>query len=624
MSYENFRDRDRRRGWDYCTSDRYWWYTKYRESVIERVFLQYDSPCGSENIETWAKECSVNRLEQCDPSGSNCIVSIEDGQDTGDMPSFNYHTKVSQGQSTVSNCTGCTPVRDWEGSLIDYDCPSFQCTSGSCPSGAVTEPAAAMSAVKIGEGKALLSYECMSPPPPIERRFETFYYYEDPLVCNSFSGSIENYQICLKYYTISFNNGRGARTLTQTPVIEQDSTGEFGNTFYWVRIFGGPDVKPYLNNWYSRVTFSCVDNSNDCQALIDAGCVLYEQKCNDTNCDEIEYTYKCGGTGEVTGYEVTYNCAGDIRCLGTDCKDASYDANTDFAGAAAAMEVMNQYRVDADAFEIFPGEEQTCQSNPENCCKAPDGGMSVGDYVRAGKMAVDAYSYLYGGGTAATWANYSNAFSYVASSGQTGSLSGLVGLGSSSGYVSTTVSTQTLGLVGQDALSNAGMQVTFQAGDTAVISSAGSTVSSLATVATVVGIAYTVYAIGQMVYDFIYQCEAEDIITSSKLGMRVCHEVGEDCVSEALGVCLKKEKVYCCFNSLLARVLHEQSREQIGKGWGDAETPNCSGFTPGELGQIDFSQVDLREYMQYIQYANDLSSDKIQEIINRTQKEVQN
>lgn len=637
-SYENFRDRDKKSGWDDCTSDRYRYYTKYRNSVVERTFLQYDSPCGA-NLEQWAQECTVYHLEQCDPAGNNCVVSIQDGESTGDEPDFTYLTKVSQGTSTLDNCSGCTPDYEWDSDggydLVGYDCPSFECTSGICPSDSAVKPTPTPSSVKIGEGINTLDYQCMNDVPiydnwgdvvgyePVRREIETFYYYRDPRVCNNSSGSIENYLICMKYYTVSIDSGGGLRTLSETPVVEQSTTGEYGNTLYWTRVYGGPDVKPFLNNWYSRVTFKCGEENGTCQPLIDQGCVLYSHKCLDSNCDEIEYTYNCGGTGAVTDYNVAYNCVGEIKCLGTECKDASYEANTDFAAAAAAMEVFNQYRVDATETEIFPGEDQSCQSSPEDCCKAPDSGISMGDYIEAGRNAITAYTYATEG-TAATWAAYADAFTYATTMGESGTLSGLVGVTSSSGSVNTVVSQEVLSSMGEEALSQAGMDVVYESGGNAVVSTSSSTmVSALATIATVVAVAMVIYAIAKFIYDYIYQCTEDDILTSTKLGLRVCHEVGEKCVSEALGVCVKKETVYCCFNSLLARVLHEQARGQIAKGWGDEYSPDCSGFSPGELSQIDFSLVDLSEYMQYVTHDTEISPEKTQEIIDRTKQQIQ-
>jgi conjugal transfer mating pair stabilization protein TraN len=65
-----------------------------------------------------------------------------------------------------------------------------------------------------------------------------------------------------------------------------------------------------------------------------------------------------------------------------------------------------------------------------------------------------------------------------------------------------------------------------------------------------------------------------------------------------LGSCTQSERVFCCFNSKLARIIQEQGRAQIPgmNAWGDAENPNCRGFTPAEFQALDFSKIDLTEY----------------------------
>ena len=49
------------------------------------------------------------------------------------------------------------------------------------------------------------------------------------------------------------------------------------------------------------------------------------------------------------------------------------------------------------------------------------------------------------------------------------------------------------------------------------------------------------------------------------------------------------------------RLVHEQGRPQIGRGWGTPDAPDCTGFSFGEFAEIDFDQMNLTEYMQYIQ-----------------------
>lgn len=61
-------------------------------------------------------------------------------------------------------------------------------------------------------------------------------------------------------------------------------------------------------------------------------------------------------------------------------------------------------------------------------------------------------------------------------------------------------------------------------------------------------------------------------------------------------MCGQKKRVFCCFDTVLARIIHEQGRPQIGLGWGDGDDPECRGFYMDEFMRIDFTQIDLGEY----------------------------
>ena len=61
--------------------------------------------------------------------------------------------------------------------------------------------------------------------------------------------------------------------------------------------------------------------------------------------------------------------------------------------------------------------------------------------------------------------------------------------------------------------------------------------------------------------------------------------------------CRKINRSFCCFNSLLSRIINQQGRPQLGKDWGfDPRTPDCSGFTVTELQRLDFGAMDFSEF----------------------------
>lgn len=81
-----------------------------------------------------------------------------------------------------------------------------------------------------------------------------------------------------------------------------------------------------------------------------------------------------------------------------------------------------------------------------------------------------------------------------------------------------------------------------------------------------------------------------------------CHLIGDYCKKKwPLIGCVQRANSYCCFNSKLGRIIHEQGRAQLQQfnpngDWGGPESPNCRGFTPEEFQMLDFSKIDLVEY----------------------------
>jgi len=139
----------------------------------------------------------------------------------------------------------------------------------------------------------------------------------------------------------------------------------------------------------------------------------------------------------------------------------------------------------------------------------------------------------------------------------------------------------------------------------------------LATMASVVGVIIAAYTIATTVYQLVFACKEEDMTTSISLGFNLCHFVGEHREGDFLGMKLKTRNVYCCFNSILARLVHEQGRPQVHRGWGSPEQPDCGGFTIGEFASLDFSAMNLSEYMQYVQSKTNLSPAEMESIQKR-------
>ncbi|WP_233981867.1 conjugal transfer protein TraN [Pectobacterium versatile] len=106
----------------------------------------------------------------------------------------------------------------------------------------------------------------------------------------------------------------------------------------------------------------------------------------------------------------------------------------------------------------------------------------------------------------------------------------------------------------------------------------------------------------KLVMDYLLQaCPQESIETAMFRDSGYCHSIGTYCKKKIpLIGCVQKANAYCCFNSKLARIIHEQGRPQLNTfdTWGDPKSPVCRGFTPEEFQSVDFAQIDLTEYIE--------------------------
>ena len=131
---------------------------------------------------------------------------------------------------------------------------------------------------------------------------------------------------------------------------------------------------------------------------------------------------------------------------------------------------------------------------------------------------------------------------------------------------------------------------------TEAVTAVASTISSVISVA---GWIYTAYQIYNMI-QAMRQCNAGEMILGCKRAKKICHRVGRRCKVKVLDICLQHVTSYCCFNSQLSRIIHEQGRPQLGLGWGSGKKPICRGFYPNEFVQLNFASMDLSEYANEI------------------------
>lgn len=145
---------------------------------------------------------------------------------------------------------------------------------------------------------------------------------------------------------------------------------------------------------------------------------------------------------------------------------------------------------------------------------------------------------------------------------------------------------------------------------------------------TTIAIAVVIYVVTELL---ARSCDQQDMETAMLAKSGYCHFVGDYCESKwSFAGCVQKAKGYCCFNSKLGRIIHEQGRPQLtafqpsGK-WGDAQGPYCRGFTPDEFSALDFGKIDFSEYFADIQtkLITDVQSNitnRVEQFYDKTQK----
>lgn len=353
--------------------------------------------------------------------------------------------------------------------------------------------------------------------------------------------------------------------------------------------------------WEWQNDFTCVTGTMEdtCQPLRDdASCAVSTRRCLSqgfSSCVEWEVEYQCLTVPSRT--ERVEFCGDTELCVGGICWDTGYMPDEDFASVITDMETSRQIGTySPDGLNIFGGVGETCRSKRaaglKNCCstdtsaRSNNGVMgefiagSVGFGVRAGSKYM--FDALYG--DTLNW--ISSGWAAAVSGNLPGGQNILEGIASPS-----------FGLYGF---------------------SIGGTGSFLGTSGSLLGSAggYQIYfnpyafafSVGLHIIMNAMTCSEGEAMLAMKRGAGLCTPVIDDwCTKSVLGVCITRKRSYCCYNSKIARIVNTQGREQLGRSWGGGENPSCEGFTAMELERLDFTQIDMSEFVGDVMGAVDTS-----------------
>ncbi|MBM5276756.1 conjugal transfer mating pair stabilization protein TraN [Vibrio parahaemolyticus] len=380
-------------------------------------------------------------------------------------------------------------------------------------------------------------------------------------------------------------------------------------------------------------------NVNSCQALEEnPQCGFISSQCVDGAkgdsgvCYVQEDTFDCGTDVDVPTLdkETNFTCGGPIKCMGDECLDVNKTQSTDFARAAAllnAAQFMTQdmactgtdgndnptgtENVICKAFGGDPGECKKAVGGAQDCCEKPSG-LSMGDYLTlmmsvpkldGAIMSLENGSAIKGAYQAirdpaiSGWTEITKPFtSYIENI--TGAIDNF------------TKPITDLAKEAIQALKDEITKITSKAlGNASASGSAGVPAGAsegmmeqmvgqqAASVLSGIMAAYTAYVVAMMIIQIVWKCEEEEFELNAKRALNSCTKVGSYCKSKVLGACIEKREAYCCFSSPLSRIIQEQVRPQLGMSFGPAKAPQCEGIPLERLAEIDWTQVNLDEWL---------------------------
>jgi len=369
-------------------------------------------------------------------------------------------------------------------------------------------------------------------------------------------------------------------------------------------------------------------------------CALIRSQCDEDSrdatgrCSLFIDTYDCGYDVEVPTHAVqeTVQCAGEIRCLGTDCLDVhSENSTADMANAIAMLQAAQSMGQDAActgvgtenaSCTIFGGKEFKCKKPAgiasgasavlTNCCKKPQQGMkpSLMEFVMVAIQIPQVQSAL---GTLAGQAltPLEGAFQSLKSSATKvwGDITKpFVG---AAGNATATVAPAPSGTGGGspnpvNAL-KAGikekaesMLTSFLGGGADASAKAAQIMNAGGAALSMLNTAYISFQVAKLVLGLIWHCKEDDITLDVQKQLKNCVHVGTYCSTKLpLGGCIARKESYCCFNSPLSRIMQEQIRNQpqLGLGWGTPKAPDCSPIDTSLLEQVDWDKLNLDEWI---------------------------
>jgi conjugal transfer mating pair stabilization protein TraN len=397
------------------------------------------------------------------------------------------------------------------------------------------------------------------------------------------------------------------------------------------------------------------ENNSRCEKTGDSCAEGWYDEVNDI-CFMYSNDYRCDVSTpfEITKTKTTNVCAGMLPCMGDDCAYGDEETSDDFEKAVLMGSIAQTVDDDStcaaedpSTCEIFPGESEYCSwevsGMGNNCCEAPAGVnylemAAMGYKMMQSETFKNVSSSLSGGVTDQIGGLYTDFTSMLVDGWNSGAtavvdftssvmgdpefMQGVadtfqVGAGEAAkkGVVSGLMHEmeQQVFTFLNDLLPDAMAEMMFQEASAemvdAGVAEVGDTVLSdgaaqFLSILSFVGMLYTIYNVVMLLANLLTQCDENEQDMGVKLAQKQCFAVGNKyCAKKVLGVCYLRRQDWCCYSSMLSRIIADQGSKQLGK-----DMSSCPGFTIEEFGQIDFDRLDLSEWLSTMYEADILST----------------
>ena len=99
-------------------------------------------------------------------------------------------------------------------------------------------------------------------------------------------------------------------------------------------------------------------------------------------------------------------------------------------------------------------------------------------------------------------------------------------------------------------------------------------------------------------------CSTEAKNLAKKRKEKKCVEIGTYCKTKVLGACVIKRTTFCCYDLIIAKIINQEAKKQLGRDNGTAENPQCGGLSIEDLENVDLSKADFKEFYDEVVIPN--------------------